>query len=103
VTPKQAVPHERALNKAVELGIASQLDEVERLRVTVQADPFQQVTGEVDAVAIVGVGLAIDQDLRVEPASPSPIKITTAKQKDSAVRAAADRIQPSFQVFCSLA
>lgn len=60
VTQQQAVPHERALNKAVELGIASQLDEVERLRVAVQADPFKQVTGEVDAVAIIGVGLAIN-------------------------------------------
>lgn len=82
MTQKQAVPHERALNKAVELGIASQLDEVERLRVAVQADPFKLVTGEVDAVAIVGVGLAINQDLRVEPASPSPMQIPTAKPKD---------------------
>lgn len=79
---KQAVPHEPALNKAAELGIASQLDEVERLRVAVEAAPFKLVTGEVDAVAIVGVGLAIDQDLWVEPASPSPMQIPTAKQKD---------------------
>ncbi|MBW4492733.1 MAG: hypothetical protein KME26_06520 [Oscillatoria princeps RMCB-10] len=49
-----------------------------RLRVAVEAAPFKPVTGEVDAVAIVGVGLAIDQDLRVEPASPSPMQIPTA-------------------------
>jgi hypothetical protein len=53
VTQKQAVAHEPALNKAAELGIARQLNEVARLRVAVQVAPFKQVTGEVDAVAIV--------------------------------------------------
>ena len=63
---QQAGLHEQALNKAAELGIASQLDEVEQLRVAVQADPFKLVTGEVDGVAIVGEGLVMNQDLRVE-------------------------------------
>ncbi|WP_017715555.1 LmeA family phospholipid-binding protein [Kamptonema formosum] len=63
---QQAGLHEQALNKAAELGIASQLDEVEQLRVAVQADPFKLVTGEVDAVAIEGEGLVMNQDLRVE-------------------------------------
>jgi hypothetical protein len=57
---------EQALNKVVELGLSSQLDEVESLDVNVKADPFQLLQGHVDAVAIDGEGLVMQKSLRVE-------------------------------------
>lgn len=66
MTQQQAGLHEQALNKAAEIGITSQLDDVDRLEVAVQADPFKLVTGEVEAVTIEGEGLVMQQDLRVE-------------------------------------
>lgn len=57
---------EQALSKVAEIGIASQLDEVENLDVSIQADPLKAMTGTVDAVAIQGEGLVMNQDLRVE-------------------------------------
>ncbi|MBV8887134.1 MAG: DUF2993 domain-containing protein [Chroococcidiopsidaceae cyanobacterium CP_BM_RX_35] len=57
---------EQALNKAAELGMSSQLDEVDELNVDIKTDPFKLVQGEVNSVEIEGKGLVMQQDLRVE-------------------------------------
>ncbi len=57
---------EQALNKVAEIGLSSQLDEVENLDVEVQTDPLKLVSGAVDRVSISGEGLVMQQDLRVE-------------------------------------
>ena len=57
---------EQALNKAAEMGLASQLDEVEELDVDIKTDPLKLVQGQVDAVTIEGEGLVMEKDLRME-------------------------------------
>ncbi|MBD2594338.1 DUF2993 domain-containing protein [Nostoc spongiaeforme FACHB-130] len=57
---------EQALNKAAEIGLSSQLDEVENLDVNIKTDPLKMVQGQVDAVEISGEGLVMQQDLRME-------------------------------------
>lgn len=57
---------EQALNKAVEIGLSSQLDEVKSLDVSVKTDPFQLLQGHVDEVDIDGEGLVMQNSLRVE-------------------------------------
>jgi LmeA-like phospholipid-binding len=57
---------EKALSKVAEVGISSQLDEVEELNVDIRTDPLQLVQGQVESVEIVGSGIVIKQDLRME-------------------------------------
>ncbi|MEH2267631.1 MAG: DUF2993 domain-containing protein [Nostoc sp.] len=57
---------EQALNKAAEIGLSSQLDEVENLDINIQTDPLKLVQGEVDTVTIEGKGLVMQKDLRME-------------------------------------
>ncbi|MBD2498991.1 DUF2993 domain-containing protein [Nostoc sp. FACHB-280] len=57
---------EQALNKAAEIGLSSQLDEVENLDVNIKTDPLKIVQGQVDAVEISGEGLVMQKDLRME-------------------------------------
>ncbi len=57
---------EQALNKAAEIGLSSQLDEVEKLDVNIKTDPLKVVQGQVDAVTIEGEGLVMQKDLRME-------------------------------------
>lgn len=57
---------EQALNKAAEVGLSSQLDEVENLDVDIKTDPLKLVQGQVDSVSIEGEGLVMQKDLRVE-------------------------------------
>lgn len=57
---------EQALNKAAEIGLSSQLDEVENLEVDIKSDPFKLIQGQVDTVTIAGEGLVMKQDLRME-------------------------------------
>lgn len=57
---------EQALNKVAEMGITSQLDEVENLDVDIQTDPLKLMQGQVDEVMIDGEGLVMQGDLRVE-------------------------------------
>lgn len=57
---------EQALNRAAEIGLASQLDEVENLDVNIKTDPFKLVQGQVDSVDIEGEGMVMQGDLRVE-------------------------------------
>jgi hypothetical protein len=57
---------EQALNKAAEIGLSSQLDEVENLDVDIKTDPLKLVQGQVEAVKIDGEGMVMQKDLRVE-------------------------------------
>ncbi|MDZ8257416.1 DUF2993 domain-containing protein [Nostoc sp. ChiQUE01b] len=57
---------EQALNKAAEIGLSSQLDEVENLDVDIKTDPLKLVQGEVDEVTIEGQGLVMQKDLRMK-------------------------------------
>ncbi|MEH2319817.1 LmeA family phospholipid-binding protein [Nostoc sp.] len=57
---------EQTLNKAVEIGLSSQLDEVENLDVNIKTDALKLVHGQVDAVTIEGEGLVMQKDLRME-------------------------------------
>ncbi len=57
---------EQALNKAAEIGLSSQLDEVEELDVDIKTDPFKLMQGQVDSVDIEGEGMVMQGDLRVE-------------------------------------
>lgn len=57
---------EQAISKAAEVGLTSQLDEVEEMEVHVKTDPLKAVQGEVEAVSIDGKGLVMEQDLRVD-------------------------------------
>lgn len=66
---------EQALNKAAEIGLSSQLDEVEDLDVHVKTDPFKVLGGEVDSVEIQGKGLVMQKDLRAEEMSVQTGKI----------------------------
>jgi LmeA-like phospholipid-binding len=57
---------EKALSKITEVGIASQLDEVESIDVDIRTDPVSLVQGKLDSVSISGQGLVMKQDLRME-------------------------------------
>jgi hypothetical protein len=57
---------EQALNKAAEIGLSSQLDEVENLNVNIKTDPLKLIQGEVERVSIQGEGLVMQKDLRME-------------------------------------
>jgi LmeA-like phospholipid-binding len=57
---------EQAINKAAEVGISNQLDEVEKLDVNIETDPLKLVSGSVDSVEITGEGLVMKHDLRIE-------------------------------------
>ena len=66
---------EKALSKVAEMGIASQLDEVENINVDIRTNPGKLLQGEVDSVAISGQGLVIKQDLRMETLEVSIDKV----------------------------
>ena len=57
---------EQALNKAAEMGISSQLDQVEDLEVDIKTDPLKAIQGQVDSVTIEGEGMVMQGDLRME-------------------------------------
>lgn len=57
---------EQALNKAAEIGLSSQLDEVDSLDVDIKTDPLKLIQGQVDSVTIEGEGMVMQKDLRME-------------------------------------
>ncbi len=57
---------EQALSKAVEIGLSTQLDEVENLQVDIRTDPGKLIQGELESVKIEGEGLVMQKDLRAE-------------------------------------
>ncbi len=66
---------EKALSKVAELGISSQLDEVEDLNVDIRTDPGKLVQGQVDSVTIEGKGMIMKGDLRVETLEVNTSKV----------------------------
>jgi hypothetical protein len=67
---------EQALNKAAEIGLSSQLDEVDNLEVEVKTDPFKLMSGELESVSIEGEGLVMNNDLRAEELTVNTGKIS---------------------------
>jgi len=57
---------EQALSKAAEIGLSTQLDEVENLEVDIRTDPVKLIQGELESVEIEGKGLVMQKDLRAE-------------------------------------
>lgn len=57
---------EQALSKAAEIGLSSQLDEVEKINVDIRTNPLKLVQGELDSVSIEGKGMVMQDDLRTE-------------------------------------
>lgn len=57
---------EQAISKVAEVGLSSQLDEVENLDVTIKTDPGKMLSGAVDSVTVHGKGMVMQKDLRVE-------------------------------------
>src|SRR5919199_3497575 len=57
---------EQALSKAVEVGLSTQLDEVENLDVDIRTDPVKLIQGELESVQIEGQGLVMQKDLRAQ-------------------------------------
>lgn len=66
---------EKALSKIAEMGIVSQLDEVEEIDVDIRTNPGKLVQGEVNSVAISAKGAVIKQDLRMETLEVSTDKV----------------------------
>ena len=79
---------EQALNKAAEIGLSSQLDEVENLDVQVKTDPLKIIGGEVDSVSIDGEGLVMQKDLRAEK-----LEVKTGKISINPLSAAFGKIE----------
>ena len=57
---------EKAISKAAEVGLESQLDEAEDLDVNVRTNPTDLMQGEVDSVSVKGEGLVMKKELRAE-------------------------------------
>lgn len=57
---------EQAISKAAEIGLSTQLDEVENLEVDIRTNPLKLMQGELESVRISGEGLVMKQDLRAE-------------------------------------
>lgn len=57
---------EQALSKLAEVGIKSQLDEVDELNIDIRTEAGKVLQGEVDSVTIKGKGMVVQQDLRME-------------------------------------
>jgi LmeA-like phospholipid-binding len=57
---------ESTLSKVAEVGISSQLDQVEDIDVDIRTNPGKLIQGKLDSVEISGKGLVMKQDLRVE-------------------------------------
>ncbi|MFB2894477.1 DUF2993 domain-containing protein [Aerosakkonemataceae cyanobacterium BLCC-F50] len=57
---------EQALSKAAEIGLSTQLDQVEELNVDIRTEPIQLMQGQLESVAIEGKGLVMKEDLRTE-------------------------------------
>lgn len=57
---------EQALSKVVEVGLSSQLDEIENLDVDIRTNPVKLMQGELDSVTIEGQGLVMNKDLRAD-------------------------------------
>jgi hypothetical protein len=66
---------EKALSKAAEVSISSQLDQIETIDVDIRTEPGKLIQGRLDSVAISGKGLVMKQDLRMETLEISTDKV----------------------------
>lgn len=57
---------EQVVNKAAEMGLASQLQESQSIDINIQSDPLKLVQGEAESVSLKGKGLVTPQDLSLE-------------------------------------
>lgn len=57
---------EQAISKAAEIGLSSQLDEVENLDVDIRTNPLDLMQGKLQSVEIEGKGLVMEKELRAE-------------------------------------
>ena len=55
-----------ALNKLVETGVTSKVEEVEKIDINLQTNPLKAITGEIESVSLVAEGMIMKKDLRVE-------------------------------------
>ncbi|MBD1864743.1 MULTISPECIES: DUF2993 domain-containing protein [Trichocoleus] len=79
---------EQAISKVAEVGISSQLDEVEEINVDIRTDPLKMMQGQVDSVAIDGKGMVMQEDLRMEE-----MQITTGSISINPLSAAFGKIE----------
>ena len=79
---------EQAISKVAEVGLSSQLDEVENLDVNIKTDPGKMLTGSVDSVTVHGKGMVMQQDLRVEE-----MKLSTSRIAINPLSAAFGKIE----------
>ncbi|MGL6339782.1 MAG: LmeA family phospholipid-binding protein [Waterburya sp.] len=57
---------EQAISKAAEIGLSTQLDEVEKLDVDIRTNPLDLMQGKLQSVEIEGEGLVMKKELRAE-------------------------------------
>ena len=57
---------EQAISKAAEVGIESQLDEVDELNIDIRANPLDLAAGKLESVTVDGKGMVMKKDLRAE-------------------------------------
>jgi len=79
---------EQAISKAAELGLESQLDEVENLDVDIHTNPLDLMQGDIDSVSIKGEGLVMKKDLRAEK-----LRIETSSISIDSMKAAMGNIE----------
>ena len=78
----------RAISKAAELGIASQLDEADDLDIDVRTSPLDLTQGEIDSVSVEGEGLVMKKELRAEK-----LKVETNSISINSIKAAMGNIE----------
>ena len=79
---------EKAISKAAELGLSSQLDEAENLDVNVRTNPLDIMQGEIDSVSVKGEGLVMKKELRAEK-----LRIETSSISVNSIKAAMGNIE----------
>ncbi len=79
---------EQAISKAAEIGLSTQLDEVEKLDVDIRTNPVDLMQGKLQSVEIEGEGLVMKKDLRAEE-----LNIQTNEVAINSVKAAFGNIE----------
>jgi hypothetical protein len=79
---------EKAISKAAEVGLSTQLDEVEELDVDIRTNPVDLMQGKLQSVGIEGEGLVMKKDLRAEE-----LNIQTNEVEINSVKAAFGNIE----------
>lgn len=64
--PDELRLEEQALSQAAEIGISSQLDAAENIDVDVRTSLLKMILGQADSVSVVGTGLVMQKDIRVQ-------------------------------------